>query len=405
MTKPAYPANGAPHQHELEALLSAAERLNAAADANAVLQHLLETAAAWLTAELAAVFTREGDRALCRHWHTAGAWPSGPFALPLENSIAGWVFRHARPYRAAHCAAAIKKGWPPEAPFRPTTALAVPVLARDGAAAAVLALFDRHERTPFSEDNLRLLQGMAHHAAIAWERARLTAELQRTTQALALLEERARVAMDLHDGAIQSLYGVMLNLAAQARTLGGEQSAARTELERSVDQLAAVIQEIRKYITGLWAQELGARGLPAGLRALAHDLQANAHIDTSLELEVEPADLLEPEAIASLLQLAREAVSNVIRHAAAGSVSIRLHRAPGSLVLSIRDDGRGFDPRAVDSGHGLRSMAERARRLGGALTVRSHAGQGTEVRVAIPLGQTHKGKRIREKPERTHGDG
>src|SRR5438105_15815390 len=127
----------------------------------------------------------------------------------------------------------------------------------------------------------------------------------------------------------------MLGVGAQARTLDPTMVEARASLERAVDQLTTVIQEIRKYVTGLYTQELGARGLPAGLEALASDLRINAHLDASVELEVELEDLLQPEAIAHVLQFAREATSNVIRHADARRVSIGLRPSDGGLSLSI----------------------------------------------------------------------
>ena len=371
-----------------EALQAAAERLNGSAEPDTVLLNLVNAVAQSLPCKCVRVFTREGDRACCPHAWDGETWHAPGGDVPLRGSIVGWVFEHALLYQSDDLTQDPLAGWIAAEGHQPRALLAVPLVTRDGSVSAVLAMYDRREGTPFAADDRRLAIGIAHHAAIALERARLTAELRRTTRALALLEERERVGMDLHDGAIQSLYGVMLNLAARARVLDDAMGETRAGLEQAVSQLAGVIQEIRAYISGLWSEELGARGLPTGLRMLADDLRVNARITTSLELEAELEELLRPEAVANLLQLAREAVSNVIRHAEATTVAIRVCQLDDRLTLSIRDDGRGFDPEATlgSRGEGLSNMTERARRLGGALSIVSIAEQGTEVRIELPIG-------------------
>ncbi|HLH21158.1 MAG TPA: PAS domain-containing protein [Chloroflexota bacterium] len=209
---------------------------------------------------------------------------------------------------------------------------------------------------------------------------------------LARLQERERIAMDLHDGVIQSLYAVALGLGARARALDGNVESTREALRKAVAHLNAVIQEIRNYIFDLRLGEQAARGVRAGLEVLAAELRINALVQP--ELTVEPAaDRLPPEAAANLLQIAREATANVIRHAGATAVQITLRREGPALALTVRDNGRGFAPApegAEDApgagGQGLRNMAERARLLGGRLVVRSEPGQGTTVRVELPQG-------------------
>ncbi len=210
---------------------------------------------------------------------------------------------------------------------------------------------------------------------------------------LALLEERERIAMDLHDGVIQSLYAVALGLGAHERGLPPEAAHAREPLRRARAQIGAVIQEIRNYIFDLRPHDLGARSLRAGLAALAEELRVNALLQP--ELVIDPAaDALGPSATAALLQVAREATANVIRHAGASAVRLALERVGPDLVLTISDNGCGFCPRASReeageplglSGQGLRNMAERARALGGRFTVESAPGRGTVVRIAIPF--------------------
>ncbi|MBI4495161.1 MAG: GAF domain-containing sensor histidine kinase [Chloroflexi bacterium] len=211
-------------------------------------------------------------------------------------------------------------------------------------------------------------------------------QLAEQSRRLALLEQRERIAMDLHDGVIQSLYAVGLTLGAQARTLNGNADETRAALRQAMAQLNGAIREIRAYILSLRLREPEEHGLRPRLEALAQEVQASIQVCPQLELAEGVDGPLEPEAVANLLYIAREATANVIRHAGARAVAIRLEQAEGRLVLTIRDDGRGFDPRRMDrqAGDGLRNMAERARVLGGHLVVLSEPGHGTEVRVEVP---------------------
>lgn len=222
------------------------------------------------------------------------------------------------------------------------------------------------------------------------EQARLAAErLAEQSKVLALLEERERIAMDLHDGVIQSLYAVALGLGARTRTLDGNAGELREALRQAMVQMNGIIQEIRNYIFDLRPQELETHGLRSGLEMLAEELRVNGLIHAELELLAETEGLLNGEAGANLLHFAREATANVIRHAQASTVTIRLVRVDDKLRLTISDNGRGFDRALAErgGGNGLRNMAERARILGGRLAVTTQPGRGTEVRLMVPLGE------------------
>ncbi len=202
---------------------------------------------------------------------------------------------------------------------------------------------------------------------------------------LASLQERERIAMDLHDGVIQSLYGISLGLGSHERVLDDDQVATRATIRQARAQIGGIIQMIRNYIFDLRLGDAGTRGLRAGLEALAEELHLNTLVPTTIAVEEEVEQYLTPPVVGQILQIAREATSNVIRHASARSAAIRATRKGTWLTLTIVDDGRGFASAPADRGHGLRNMAKRAREIGGRLTVRSTPGNGTTVRLVVPL--------------------
>lgn len=238
----------------------------------------------------------------------------------------------------------------------------------------------------------------------AEERARRDANrLAEQAQRLALLEERERIAMDLHDGVIQSLYGVALGLGARDCAAAGPSGSAdqvaalHAAIGLAIDQINGVIREIRDSVFDLRVYELGGRGLRAGLEALAGELRSNALLVPELDLAPAAGDLLDPPTVTHLLHLVQEAVSNVIRHARATAVAIGLTERSGRLALVVRDNGDGFVVRersAADvlldrgKGRGLRNMAQRARLAGGRLSVVSEPGRGTSIEVELPLPAT-----------------
>jgi signal transduction histidine kinase len=160
---------------------------------------------------------------------------------------------------------------------------------------------------------------------------------------LARLKERERIAMDLHDGVIQSLYAVILGLGTRARAVEGSTGEPARALRQAMTRIKGIIAEIRNYIFDLRLHELGEHGLRAGLEALAEELRINTVIRPALEVDPGVEAVLGPDAVRNVLYIAREATSNVIRHARASEVMIRLARTYGRLALTVRDTGGGFD--------------------------------------------------------------
>lgn len=214
-----------------------------------------------------------------------------------------------------------------------------------------------------------------------------------SAKAVALLEERERIAMNLHDGVIQSLYAVALGMSAQERLLGTKALEARQTMQRARRQVNNVIQEIRNVIFDLRQHGNRAQHLQAGLKTLATELGSHASLQVNLELGhsvVSYAHNLIP--VEHILYIAREATSNALRHSGAREVMIRMEQREDELTLTIRDDGCGFDQENICSPfgslserQGLRNMAERAQLFGGQLRVVSSPAQGTEVSLKVKV--------------------
>jgi signal transduction histidine kinase len=204
---------------------------------------------------------------------------------------------------------------------------------------------------------------------------------------LTLMEERERIAMNLHDGVIQSLYAIALGLGARDRSLSGEKGQAREAIHQAIGQINAVIDEVRDYIVGLRQHDLAAAGLCAGIDRLAEELRASTLVIPAVEIAEQADRALTRDAITNVLYIAREATSNVIRHSGARAVSLRLAVVDQRVVLAIHDDGQGFETTHTGRrvGDGLRNMDERARAIGGDLIVTSEPGRGTEVRLEVPI--------------------
>jgi signal transduction histidine kinase len=261
----------------------------------------------------------------------------------------------------------------------PTGPAAIVPLSAKGRVMGILAAVNRSDRPLFRQYDVDLLRTFAGQAALAIQQAQVRRELQR----LSVIEERERLARELHDDAIQSLYGITLDLASAAARAGDP--VLRERMARLVWTVDGVIQDLRNHVYGLRSSVLAGRRLDAALRQLARDFEWQSGTTTFVEVETEAAERLHEQAD-DVVQIAREALSNVGRHARARSCRLRLGLREGEAWLVVRDDGVGFDPRRVEArGHGLRNFEERATRLGGRLDIESSPNGGTEVRIAIPL--------------------
>jgi signal transduction histidine kinase len=243
-----------------------------------------------------------------------------------------------------------------------------------------LTLANRIGGRRFGQDDLSVVESFAQQAAVAIEYGRARRELER----LLVMEDRERIAKELHDGVIQSLFAVGMGLQATA-TLSRD-GEIEERIEGAVNEVDRVIRDLRNYIFGLRPGILADRRLDQALRELAEDAEEKTGVITVVDVDQRLASELAARA-ADVIQLSREAISNVGRHAGARTCRLTLRRKDDqTAVLEIDDDGKGFDPKATaGKGQGLGNLEERANSFGGELQIDSSPGEGTTVRVLIPL--------------------
>ena len=202
----------------------------------------------------------------------------------------------------------------------------------------------------------------------------------------AAVEERQRISQDLHDGILQSLFAVGLGLEASKSTMPPRiRKTSGPPLDQAIKQLNCVMHEIRNFIAGLGSDLLQGKDLPAALKQMLASLTQNQAMRVRLAVEDRAAQAVSAEQSLNLFHVIQEAVSNCIRHGRAQEARVSLKMLKQGVRLSIRDDGRGFNPEtAKGSGHGLNNMAARAQKIGGRFTVLSKVNEGTSIVLDLP---------------------
>jgi signal transduction histidine kinase len=303
--------------------------------------------------------------------------------LPRTHGLLGAMLDTDRPYRTDDIKADPRfRGWWPSAHPEMASFLGVPIRSRGGVVGA-LYLTDKEDAPGFTEEDERLIQMLAAHAAIAIENARL----YERGRELSFVEERNRLARDLHDSVVQKLFGVVLAAQSAATLFDRDPDSARGQVQRLQELTQDAIQELRSLIFQLRPAAVESEGLAA---ALAKHVQVLGRVHQQhIELEASGEPRLRPGVDDEVFRIAQEALHNAVKHAGADRLGLRLDEGERQLVLTVRDDGVGFDPDATAHRSrrlGLTSMEERATSLGGALRIDSAPGKGTTIRLEVPLG-------------------
>lgn len=242
-----------------------------------------------------------------------------------------------------------------------------------------LTVGNRHGGRAFDNDEVQLIQTFATQAVVAIEYERA----QRQAQRLLVMEDRERIGKELHDGVIQALFAVGMGLQGAAAMSTDAETARR--LDDAVTEIDGAIRDLRNYIFGLRPGILADRQLDQALRQLAKEFEEKTEVVTVVDVDADVAAALASRA-ADVIQMARESLSNVGRHAHASTCRVSLRRKAGSAILEIDDDGGGFDQsESRAGGQGLANLRTRAEALGGGVDVASSAVDGTTIRIELPF--------------------
>jgi len=200
------------------------------------------------------------------------------------------------------------------------------------------------------------------------------------------LEEKVRLGHDLHDGIIQSLYAAGLTLESARGLLQTNPAEADRRLQQCRASLNNSIREARGYISGLAPDNLRRGGFAQAFETLLSELGASHDTSFDVQVDEDATALLSPEQASETLQIAREAVSNALRHGRSSHITLRVHKGDREVCLLIQDNGTGFDAALRrDGGHGLGNMQARAESMGASLRVTSQPGEGTRVLATLPI--------------------
>ena len=269
-----------------------------------------------------------------------------------------------------------------EHPAESAWLLCSPILVHDRAVGLLCAI-NRMEH-PFTQTQIDFIAILSAFAASAIENARLAEE----SRYVLLASERDRIAREMHDGVVQSLFSISLGMELCKKQLGRDPSGVMTKLDDLQEHLNTTMAELRRFIYDLRPMKLSELGLIGAVEYWVREITQGRPVRGRVVIE---GDLprLGPADEAVLYRVAKEAVSNAVRHAAARQLVVHIHAENGAVKLTVTDDGDGFDVDRVlsggPSGIGLTSIAESVRREGGSLNIDSRPGGGTTVAVELPV--------------------
>jgi signal transduction histidine kinase len=373
----------------LAALSAALRAVTLGSSLDRVLHQLAESARDLVGARYAAIGLPEPEGDEFARFVTVGMSDElieqlGP--LPRTHGLLDAMLTDPSPFRTADITQDRRfRGWWPAAHPQMRSFLGVPIVSA-GDIIGAFYLTDKRGEPAFSAADESAVVLLASHAAIAIDQARLFED----SRELALVQERGRLARELHDAMSQSLFSLQLSAEAAGRLLDSDPAGAAEQVATVRAIAGRVAAELRTAVDGLRPADLERDGLVAAIGAQL-TVAGRAH-DVAVELDTGELPELDSDDEHQILRIAQEAVSNALHHAAASTVRVSIGTEGGpepgrTLVLRVNDDGHGFDPtaRGVRARRlGLTSMNERAASVGGSLTITSAPGQGTTVELRVP---------------------
>ncbi len=363
----------------LDALRDITDKMLSGADEATLLESIAEHARDLAGAEAATIITGGDAPGQLVVVAAVGARASEVLGqlIPLDGSISGAVMKSGQSMRFEDVSSDRRAYQPIMRLGRYGPAFFGP-LRVPGGVSGTLMVANLKGGQHFDESKVRLVETFADQASVAIQYGRAQAELRR----LGLMDERERIAKELHDGIVQSLFAVGMGLQGTALMASSPETSRR--IEGAVEELDRVIRDLRNYIFGLRPGILADRQLDQALRVLADEMKTRSNIAVDLEVDVAVAAALSSRS-SEIVQLTREALSNVERHSQATRVTVGLSRRGSKARLTVEDNGVGFDPDGGSVGSGIGNMRGRASTLGGNLAVTSRPGKGTKLRIDFPI--------------------
>ncbi|MFC0526332.1 GAF domain-containing sensor histidine kinase [Phytohabitans kaempferiae] len=371
-------------REELREVSAAVLAVTAHLSVREVLQTILTSARRLLGARYAALGVPDSDGGFAEfladgvsdeQWRAIGP-------VPRQHGVLGDMLRSPHAVRMADIRRHPRFGWWPKAHPVLKDFLGMPIVDGDEILGE-LFLANKIEPGGFTAEDEELLRLLAAHAAIALVNARL----YERSRELSIVEERNRIARELHDAVAQKLFSLRLTADAAATLVDRDPAAAAAQLE-TVRRLAAdAAGELRSIVDGLRPVDLSGDGLDVALRKQAALLD-RVHA-AAVRFTGSPVPRLTAAREEAVYRTAQEALHNALRHGEPSAVTVDLRAKDGKVTLRVRDDGRGFDtaaPAQAARRLGLASMRERAAAVGGTLEIESAPGAGTSVRLEVPTG-------------------
>ena len=359
-------------------LLDAVITVGADLDLPVVLQHIVESAVSLVDARYGALGVLDESRTGLSEFITVGLADAERRAigsLPKGHGILGVLIVDPRPIRLPDLREHPDSyGFPPNHPPM-RSFLGVPIRIRDQVFGN-LYLTDKTTAEVFTDIDEELVVGLAAAAAVAVENARLHLRVRE----LALIEDRDRIARDLHDTVIQRLFATGLRLQGTARMAQTPELADR--IASAVDDLDLTVKYIRTAIFGLESSKVAAAGLRHRVLTLTGESAGPLGFEPRVLFDG-PVDSVAEDVAIDVLAVLREALANVARHAGAKQVEVEL-TADRDVVLRVTDDGIGLPEKRRAAGRGLANMAARATALGGSMVAKAGAAGGTTVEWRVP---------------------
>jgi signal transduction histidine kinase len=385
MTRPARDSSVAePSGAALRAVGEVIAAMAAAPSLEATLQGLVRAARTLASCRYAAVGVPDGSGGFS-HFITAGMSDELIAAigrLPRTHGLLSAMLERPEPYRTSDISRDPRFEWWPAAHPRMTSFLGVPVVSA-GEVVGAFYLTDKIGADEFSDRDQELIELFAAHAAVAIA----TARVHERSRELSVVEERNRLARDLHDAVSQTLFSLTLTAEAASELLDRDTEAARAQLAEVRRLAAEAREEMRSLVFQLRPADLESDGLVATLQK--HVAVLGRVHPAAVALAVRGSGEPDAPVQRELFRIAQEALQNALKHAGASRIAVELDLDPARTRLAVADDGAGFDPSdpRVRSRHlGVTVMAERARAVGGRLDLRSAPGEGTTVAVEVPRG-------------------